>query len=117
MLEFVDEITCIEERSVPRPHYRVTATTSIQGHPNLAPGLLLDEVTMTVCLPLGVGTDLNAIKRAAAQRFVAIASNVIDHASVGKANGSVARESSWQNPKGDHEKHLNGAEQRPHDPS
>lgn len=73
------EIICVEEACLPRPHYRVTMKTVTLGHPDLAPGLLQDVGTMTVCLPTCVGTDLKAIKRAAARRFAILAAKVVDY--------------------------------------
>lgn len=78
MSESVSETICVREASVPRPHYLVTIKAVTQGHPDLLPGLLQDEVTMTVCLPTNVGTDLEAIKRAAARRFAALATKLVD---------------------------------------
>lgn len=73
MLECCDEVVCIEELSTPRPHYRVTLKSVVRGHPDLLPRLLPDEMIMTMCLPVDVGSDLKAIKHAAAHRFAVIA--------------------------------------------
>lgn len=77
--ELSDDMVCVEKISVPRPHYRVTITTSMRGHPDLLPGLLRDELAMTVCLPMDIGTDLNTIKRAAARRLAANAAKISNH--------------------------------------
>lgn len=71
MLEYFDfdDVVSVQESASCRPHYRVTLKRSLRGHPDLAPGLLRDELEMTVCLPLTVGTDLRQIKHAAAHRF------------------------------------------------
>ncbi|MGI9433699.1 MAG: hypothetical protein ACR2Q4_02515 [Geminicoccaceae bacterium] len=49
------------------------------GHPDLLPGLVRDELTMTVCLPIGLSTDLNTIKQAAARRFAALVGAMADN--------------------------------------
>jgi hypothetical protein len=54
----------IEEIETPRPHYRVQLTSRIADVPATA-GLIPDEFIAVVHLPITIGTDLEAIKRAA----------------------------------------------------
>ena len=76
-LNLCDFVVGVEEVASPRPHYRVTMRTGTRGHPDLLPGLVQDELTMTVSVPASIGTDLKIIKQAAARRFASIAAEIV----------------------------------------
>jgi hypothetical protein len=73
-----DFVIGVEDVTSPRPHDRVTMKAVTRGHPDLLPGLVQDGLTMTVALPVSIGTDLSIIKQAAARRFASIAAEIVD---------------------------------------
>lgn len=112
MLELLNEEVCVQESSAPRPHYRVTIKAVAQGHPDLVPGLLQDEVTMTVCLPLDIGANLETIKSAAARRFAVLATKMVDHPSDEGRDNAVASGRVSTRLKDSKVNHRTGNEQR-----
>lgn len=79
MFEFQQEVIYVEELSVPRPHYRVTTKITMLGHLDLLPSFLRDEMTMTVHVPMDVGSDLNTIKQVAAHQLATHVADIADH--------------------------------------
>lgn len=111
MLKLFDEMVCVQESSVPRPHYRVTMKAAVPGHPDLLPGLLRDEVTMTVCLPIDIGTDIEVVKRAATSRLALLAAKLADYPSGKKQDNGVAFENGVTIAKDSKTIHRSGSEQ------